>query len=100
MNKSAAKSQSITEKNNKSAEFKRANDLIKCIEDSVPFTERSLNIPLCLKTIADVYNYEQEELDVRSLYQTLTNLSLGLPTPQLDQGTSDFLYAVYKVRPI
>ncbi|KAJ6649496.1 hypothetical protein Bhyg_04732, partial [Pseudolycoriella hygida] len=96
VNKAARKSQSITEKNNRSPEFKRANDLIESIKECIPFSERSLALPLCLKTITDVFSYEEEALDVRMLYQTLTNLSLGLPTPPLNNETNDFLYGLYK----
>lgn len=53
---------------------------------------------MSLKTITDVFKYEDEEVDVRMLYQTLTNLSLGFPTTYLDSATNDFLYGVYKVR--
>lgn len=62
----------------------------------MPFTERTLDVPLSLKTITDVFTYEAEEVDVRMLYQTLTNLSLGFPTSQLDNASNDFLYGVYK----
>ncbi|XP_037038084.1 uncharacterized protein LOC119075672 [Bradysia coprophila] len=97
VNKTAQRSQAITEKSNKTKEFKRANDLVKCIEEcDSPNTERNLDIPLSLKTITDVFNYTDEEVDVRMLYQTLTNFSLGFPTCHMDQTTNDFLYGVYK----
>lgn len=96
INKSAQKSQSITNKHIKSAEFKRSNELIKSIESRTPFTDRTLDIPLSLKTITDVFTYQPEEVDVRMLYQTLTNLSLGFPTSPLDNASNDFLYGLYK----
>lgn len=96
VNKSAQKSQSITDKNNKSTEFQKANELIKSIEERCPFADRTLDIPLALKTITDVFNYEEEAIDVRMLYQTLTNLSLGFPTSHMDNMTNDFLYGLYK----
>lgn len=97
INKTARKSQSITQKNNKSIEFKRATGLIKSIEARRPLTDQTLDIPLSLKTITDVFNYEEEvDVDVRMLYQTLTNLSLGFPTSTMDNATSEFLYGVYQ----
>lgn len=91
------KSQLITEKNNKSREFKRATDLIKCIEERGPFKDQPLDIPLSLKTLTDVFQYEEEEVDLRMLYQTVTNLSMGFPTSQLDTAANGFLCGVYKV---
>lgn len=97
VNKTAQKSQSITEKNNTTSEFKRATELIASIEQRCPFTSRTLELPLSLKTITDVYNYEEEDVDMRMLYQTLTNLSMGFPTMNMDNATNDFLYGIYKV---
>lgn len=97
VNKTAQKSQAITEKSNKTNEFKRATNLVKSIEECCPFTQRQqLEIPLSLKTLTDVFNYTDEEVDVRMVYQTLTNLSLGFPTTHMDQATNEFLYGVYK----
>lgn len=99
ISKTAQKSQTIVEKNNKSQEFKRATELIKSIEQRSPFSERTLDVALSLKTIADVFDYneDEKEVDVRMLYQTLTNLSLGFPTSHMDDVTNEFLHSLYKV---
>lgn len=81
----------------KCPEFERSNKLIKAIEAQSSFAERSIDIPLSLKAVTDVFEYEEDDVDLRILYQTLTNLSLGFPTAQLDDTTNAFLYGVYKV---
>lgn len=72
--------------------------MVDFIETRISFNDQGLDIPIAIKTLADVYDFQQETVDLRLLYQTLANLSLGFPTMQMDKTTSNVLYGVYKVR--